>query len=195
MPHPNFSATQIGTSLTLLSGYRHSPEAITSGFESGAFRNHDLVMTSMGNRRRAIITPMYHALPFEHSLADRIEWAGHYKRPLVEAVVAFNRDRRAASVLIRLCLLPMVDEPGVLETAWAFPLGEAADKITNFEDVVDEVAVHCIDGQPIAGRSGLVLDTRERQETSNWAISTTIEPPEAALIVHRAISEELAFKI
>lgn len=189
------AANHVATSLTLLSGYRHSPEVISDGYQSGRFMDHDIVMTSMGNRRKAIITPMYHALPLENNLADRLEWAGNYRRPLVEAVVSFDRRARNASVLLRLCLLPMVDEPRVVETAWTYPLGIAAESVNTFDEVVDEIAIYSRNGQPTAARTGFVVVTRDRADTSNWMVSTYEDPNEIARIMHSSISEELAFAL
>ncbi len=182
-------------SLNTLALLRLPPDQLDAFYASGQLRGHHLAMTSMGTQHKAIVTPMYPAFPLEHALADRLEWAGNFRRPLVEAVVSYRSDLRVANLTLRMCLLPGNDEPSVLESSWAFDLAAQADGIQTFEDTVDGIAANPEGGTPINRRSGIVHFTEARQASraAKWAISSQFDPADAVGALHQAIHYDLAF--
>lgn len=168
-----------------------SPDDIELGYRNKFFTEHDLVMTSMGNRHRAVITPMYPGLPYEHSLLDRLDAAALYSRPLIEANLRLNK--RIATATFRLCQLPRTEEPAIFESSWSFDLGVAVHHVSTMDDVVEQVIQLSNEGLPAPERTGLVFLSAERRVTNNWGISERIDASEAAHIIHTAVTQDLTF--
>lgn len=193
----------VAESLASLSEKVHSATLIDAAQSCGKIAAQDLVMTSMGNVHRAVITPYYPAFQLEHSLFDRLAWAGIFRRPFVEAALHVRADKagslRAANVVLRLCENPELGNTTVLETGCSFPLDDGR-KYGTMERVVDDIcAIGRHLGQPLPGRTGWVDVAGVQGSNGKWAISRVehvSEPYEADAIpgyIHDVISDKLNF--
>ena len=145
---------------------------------------HKLIMTSMGNRRKALITPFFPSINFVHNIEERLFWAKTYQRPLLEAVVGYSERRTTASVTLRNTLGE--DIKSVLETVWQYPLKPDEEHQTTW-DVVDTVQEQAGNGLAVPARSGVINLSEERLKAGNWAISHPLEPDVAARLLAIAI--------
>lgn len=184
-------ARKVADTLKCLSDARQDPQAITEGYMDQRIEPNEVVMTSVGMTHKAIITPAFPGLQLIWNFRERLMRAKAYQRPLAEACFRFSRERRVASVTIRGCLMPSSER--VLETTWAYPLGDYSTLVESFDDVVNIIGLTCDTGHPINGRSGLVVASPERTKTHNWAISTHVKPAEAADALYGLVTERINY--
>lgn len=189
MSNPESSA-RIASTLQFLADAVQDPAIIDASVDKGELTNSDLVMTSMGNYHKALLTPFYNGIQFESVLPYRLEMAGAYGRHLVEAVLGYSRSRSMASVTLRLTT--QQDATEVLETSWKYPL-EAQKHTSTTWEVVAAVGERADQGQVIPARSGLVIVTPERAKKHNWAISQHVDSEGVAEILHQRITDGLSF--
>lgn len=176
---PTFeSSIQVARSLQHLAEQVQPPHVIDDLAGRGAIEDHQLIMTSMGNRRRALITPFYPGIQFEANLKYRLETAAMYRRPFVEAALRFSSSRQVASLVLRSSNDTKTTD--ILESAWIYPLRSAGPIKTTW-DVVDAVSANAAHGFAIPARSGVVV-TQGRDK--NWGISYNVDPEGAADILH-----------
>lgn len=178
--------------LSLLTALRHTPQQIEDGYNNESFTPHDLVMTSMGNRRRAVVTPMYPAFQYEYYLGHRLQRASEYRRPLVEASVELQ-PRNIAALTLRLCMLPMTDTVRAIRSSWAYDLGSDGESVNTFEDVVDAIHQNAAQSEAHPQSTGYVVLSFERKMNNNWGISDLVYPTDMINILHEVVSNELAF--
>lgn len=191
-PIPHFR--KASETLTQLSHNRLLPQQIEDGVTYGDITPNRLVMTSMGDRRRALITPWYHAFPYDNRLSDRIEWAGAYRRPFVEAAIAYSSSRNCAALTLRLCYMPNADVPAIQEAHMTFDVGDYNGEIDFMEDVVDAIADSHSNGLAIAQQSGIVHATPDRLKKGRWGISIPEEPAFVIDSIHSSVTSELFFQ-
>lgn len=188
----NPESLNVAAALKHLSDFRQDPVHITEGYMDGVLDPHLVVMTSVGDTRRAIVTPAFPGMQFLGDLRTRLTRARVHNRPFIEARVHFSRRREVAAVMLRSCFNP-AGNLTTLETAWTFPLNEDAAGIITFDDVVDSVIKNRSLGQPVAARSGLIEMNTEREKTNNWAITHHIEPETAAASIHHIATQLVEF--
>lgn len=159
---------------------RVQPTLIDRAWDLDRFTAKDVVMTSMGNASRAVITPYYPALPMEHTVFDRLDWAAIYGRPFSEAVLRVHRDKGAitvANVVVRHCALPSVSGINTVNQAGAtFPTDPDREYGT-MESVIDEVMRQRALGESIESATGTVYvaEQKSRGAAGKWATSTTFD--------------------
>jgi hypothetical protein len=164
--------------LGYLDDQRVQPSLIDLAWDLERIADQDIVMTSMGNASRAVITPYYPALPMEHTVFDRLDWAAVYGRPLSEAVIRVHRDNKAvtaANVVVRHCAVPAVGEVNkVCQAAAQFPTDPDREYGT-MERVIDEVIRQRALGESIESATGTiyVAERKRRGDAGKWATSLT----------------------
>lgn len=192
MPVPESGPEVAAQLLTSLANTRVEATIIDAAVTGGVYEPHELIMTSMGNRRKAIITPFFPALQYDHSLSSRLQWSQVFNRPFVEAVVGYSRKSSLASLTVRYCA--QLDLGFIAESAWSFPVDEELIQITTTEDVIGEIWGNADQGKPIARRSGLVGITEDRLEAGNWAISHHSDPDDEIQYLESQIAQ-LPFRL
>lgn len=176
MSRPKFGNERAVDTLITLIEHCPDPLAIEDATTRGDLEPHQLIMTSMGSSKKAIVTPYYPAIQFENRLAQRIGWSSVFQRPFAEAVIGYSRKRRGASLVLRFC--SETDLTAISESCWQFPLDESADETKTTWDVVERIKDAALDGEALPQRSGLVVVTKKRFSAGNWATSHSSDPNE-----------------
>lgn len=176
MARPKFGCERAVDTLNTLISHCPEPLAIEDAVSRGDLEPHQLVMTSMGNHKKAIITPYYPAIQFENRLAQRISWSGVFRRPFAEAVIGFSRKRSVASLVIRFC--SETDLSAISETSWQYPLDTEGITTRTTWDVVALINQSALYGEALPHRSGLVVTTDKRFSAGNWATTYKSDPNE-----------------
>jgi hypothetical protein len=190
MSRPKSGNERAVDTLNTLIAHCPEPLAIEDATTRGDLEPYQLIMTSMGSSKKAIITPYYPAIQFENRLAQRISWSGIFQRPFAEAVIGYSRKRRSASLVLRFC--SETDLTAISESCWQYPLDESADATRTTWDVVQKINDAAADGVALPQRSGLVVVTDERLGAGNWATSHSSNPDEVIAGIQRQI-ESLNF--
>jgi hypothetical protein len=177
MPRSHDHAYGASSALNHMAEVIQGPDQIDHARERGALNYDELVMTSVGNRTSAIITPYHPGIQFENKLKDRLEAAQRWSRPFVEAKIGFNPVRSSlAHLSLRLC--NGGDYLYLLETAWVVPIEEESLPENTMMGVVAAIEDNAGDGYPVANRSGVVECGERRLKAGNWAISHKADPYE-----------------
>ena len=166
-------------------------ERIDDGYFDNEISPQLVVMTSIGTRKKAVITPAFPGMQFKWDLNHRISMSGLYNRPFAEAVVGYSRRNKIAAVTLRVMMLP--HEKNVLETAWLYDISSLDTPPSTTWDVVDGINQYSGNGYPIRSRSGLVPINDSREKNHNWSVSNTYEPGLVASEVHDAVSSRIDF--
>lgn len=188
---------KIARTLDRLASFRVNVHDIDEGYARGKVPDNKLVMTSMGDARKAFITPTYPALCFEPKLLNRLDWAAVFERPFIEASLRVKAGRAVgslsiANVTLRLCREPRVNQPNmVLETAAQFLLDER-EKYGTTESVVQAVVDDRSTGITLPHRTGVVYVPVQsgRSKDGKWSLAhPDIDPDEVAQTIHNATYE------
>ena len=185
MIRPKFGCEIAAETLTKLSEARVNPMTIDEAAFRGDITPDQLVMTSMGSRNKAVVTPYYPAIQYEATLRQRVEWSRVFGRPFVEAAIGISRKHNAASLTIRFCGDP--SDPVINEASWRYPLSDVDAQTTTTEDVIAAIADNAIDGEAVPGRSGLVVVTDKRFSANNWAVSHSFDPNDVTMGIHKQV--------
>jgi len=119
-------ADPVTRSLYALEDARIAARTIDAAVTNRVYDGAKVVMTSMGDQKKATITPYYPAFTFEHAIHDRIRAAAEYERPFVEAAVSVNgpdvRNGMIGSthVIVRSCLNVSLEETNTVMQAAAY---------------------------------------------------------------------------
>lgn len=190
-------------SLTFLCDKICTASIIDTAQGFGKIATSDVVMTSMGNVHKAIITPYYPAFQHDPGLFDRIQWAATFRRPLVEAAITVSEmpdgALRSANVITRLCLEPSLDGSTIMEAGYRFPLSQERTYGT-MESVVDDISERQAGkGVEIPGRTGWICVPKIHSAKGKWTISAVEhmqEPyhaPDIPAYINRVVTKELFF--
>lgn len=196
MPSYQQPSARIAESLSVLAEARQDPSLLTEWGYAGELEPTAVIMTSMGSRRKAIITPYFAGIEFEHKLPSRVIRAQAIRRPFVEAVIGLGdhptQPMYLASVTLRLGMFDHEREM-IEETSWQYPLKLESLKGETTWDVVDAIGAAGDEGSAIRNRSGLVVVTPERLNAKNWAISHKADPDQIARDISYAVTDEIHF--
>lgn len=157
-----------------------SPGLIDAAEANGLVGYNDLVLTSMGNLTRAIITPYYPHIQSNNSIFDRLHSAHIGSRPLVEAGIRVVTNESGgvdtATVVMRLHEGDLGYGPILVhETAAAYDLGGLV--CGTMHRVIDMVVHNRHLGVTVKGRNGVVVfDPEKRGAKGKWAISKVDRP-------------------
>ena len=189
--HTYAGSPHVAETLRHLAEAVQPPEVIDQNFEAYKVAARAFVMTSMGNKSRALFTPYYNGFQFDNNLSTRFQRALALGRPLAEGVLSYSKAHAQAAVTLRICQLLRTGK--AIETSWLYQLGEEAETAETTQDIVDAVQAVAADGAPIKGRSGIVHVTKARLEAGNWSISHEEEPNIMAAEIHEFVTDRLAF--
>jgi len=174
----------VAQTLEIVEAARQAPQVIDEAYRRGAILPNELVITSMGNVRKAVLTPAYPALVFESKLLQRLDWSAINERPFVEVAIHAKKDERfndkitlrMANITLRLCINPTVEgNNNVLQTSASFPLD--SDKYYGTTESVIKAIIKNIDrGNAIDCGSGFVVvpPLGIRSNEGKWKISNPL---------------------
>ncbi len=173
----------VAETLQYLDSLRQSPTAIDEAYIRRDLGMSDLVMTSMGNSRKAVITPAYPAFQYEPRLLQRLDWAATLRRPFIEASIGVEKDTdyrgekilKMATVTLRSCVSPSLNGYStVLQSCARFSL-DADARYGTMESVIEDIVLYAENGEGLE-QSGYVNvpPPDQRSKKGKWSLSERI---------------------